>query len=231
MRMSVQAVTVATGMLNGGVIELTLVAPPKATGPAEAADESEPALEPGPGVLDALLLEVDAAARADAPATAPAFDPHAARWGLAQLTHLCESLAHRDAERDVVAQASTEVYRSGSVDGRLPSHIWSADLSLRFVYGLRNQIRGFVADDPVQSAVARLAEDWPLSGVGLLGSRAKSPAKIPKELGVDRCLRGLLIDRVIERRDVLIAQVPWVERGVIDAVGARPDWLANPETL
>jgi hypothetical protein len=177
-----------------------------------------PAPEGVPSELAEALREIDALARADAPGVAPELDLAAAAWALERVLGSCRALVERSLSADEVGALLSVPL----VGPRTAAVLWSADLTLRFLPDLCALARGVARDDPLVTALARLARDWPLSGVGVTVDGAE-PGELPEALRTDACLRGLLVDRVLAHGSAGLEAVPWIAEALGAAVGAHPE--------
>lgn len=170
-----------------------------------------------PAELEQALREVDALARREAPGEAPELDLLAAAFGLERLYSASRALKERSLSAEEVA-ALVSVPFSGS---RTAAVLWSADLALRFLPGLYELARGISREDPLVLALLQLAREWPLSSVGIaLGTAELS---LDEELCTHPTLRGLLVDRILERGSPELGAVPWIASALAAAVGAHPE--------
>lgn len=169
-----------------------------------------------PAELAEALREVDALARAEAPGAAPELDLAAAAWALERVLGACRALV----ERSLSAKEVEELVCVPLPAPRSAAVLWSADLTLRFLPDLCALARGVARDDPLVTALARLARDWPLSAAGLALGGDGAP-ELPEALRADACLRGLLVDRVLARGSVELEAVPWIAEALGAAVGAH----------
>ena len=109
----------------------------------------------------------------------------------------------------------------GRVANCEPSTIYSVDFLMRFLPSLVNNARRVDSDDPLLDTLLRLAEEWPLSSVGLEhrdGLRLCDQAL--KTIENDPSLSALYVDRIIATKDRTRIDLPWVQRRIRETAGS-----------
>jgi hypothetical protein len=153
------------------------------------------------------------------PGTPPALCLPAARYGATMLYQVCRFLVHRD----LGAEAMECAFRDPLRERPCPSVHYSVDLSLRFLPDVERLTREKAPDDPMLAEVTKLANQWPLSSVGIPGL-----ADVVVDTFVtDPCLRRLYVDRIIDSADVSRLRDNRIRDDVAAALGAHPE-LAPP---
>ncbi len=151
--------------------------------------------------------------------TPPSFDVPAARYGATMLYEACRFLAHPSLGVEDLELAFGVVPPRPSG----PSAHYSVDLSLRFLPDVHRMTRQMGAEDPLCTELSKLANQWPLSSVGIPGVTNV----VVDAFVSDRCLRRLYVDRIIRCSDLSRLQDRRVQEEVVEALGAFPE-LAPP---
>lgn len=163
----------------------------------------------------AAIAELDHLARAEVAFDPPPLVEPAAAWGLSMLYRSCQFLTCREVDAETVRRALAEP----CPEAPKPAVCYSVDLALRYLPDLMSLARGIAPDDPLVESLLGLASAWPLSSVGIKGvSNIGTAAFI-----VDRSLRQLYVDRIIERADVSRLDDPRVRESVRAALGHFPE--------
>lgn len=170
------------------------------------------------GQVVAILKQAHHLAADDAPASPPSFDEHAAIWGAEVLFWSCSRLLDRMATETDLPKRLTESEPKGD---QTCQH-WSVDLALRFLTTVIQRSERIAKDDPLGTTLAQVASRWPLSAPG-------SEVEVdPLRLALitrDECLRGVMVDRTIQRKDKQLSKHPLLRDFLLRAVGANVDWL------
>lgn len=167
-----------------------------------------------PAVL-ALIRQADQMARLDAPATAPPLDENAAHWGLSVLAWSVSLLVDR-------ANVSTwlpQVLVGQEPSAQSASHHWSVDLTLRYFGEVLLRAKSAAPDDALVPELTNIAARWPLASVGTQLSWNAERGSIILN---DPCLRRVLLDRIVLRRDKVLAEDPALQ-GYIEALARPPE--------
>jgi hypothetical protein len=165
--------------------------------------------------LDDLLTALERQYRDDLPAAPPEVRLPAARAGAVLLYRVCQFLVYRD----LGVEAIERELREGLDVPLSPSIHYSVDLALRFLPDAARLAAGRASGDPLLAAVLRLANQWPLSSVGLPGV-----GEVHVDTFIeDPCLRRLYADRIIARRDWTRTGDNRVQAEVTAALGAFPE--------
>jgi hypothetical protein len=153
------------------------------------------------------------------PGTPPSIDLPAARYGATMLYQACRFLAHPNLGIGDLECAFGVV----PPESMGPSVHYSVDLSLRFLPDVCRMTREKGAEDPLCTELSKLANQWPLSSVGIPGVTNV----VVDAFVSDRCMRRLYVDRVIRCSDLFRLQDRRVQEEVVEALGAFPE-LAPP---
>lgn len=177
-------------------------------------------LEPADGLpaegdrVDAELLAFERDRRDDLPATPPAVELAAARYGAVMLYRACQFLVFRDVDPETIQREL-----SRSIDGSVtPLTHYSVDLTLRYLPDVVRLACGESKEDPLVTELTRLAGQWPLSAVGISGAEVGDVTAIVS----DPCLLRLYVDRIIARQDLGRLGNEQVRAAAAQAIGAFP---------
>lgn len=151
----------------------------------------------------ALIRDIDAVLRDDAPQDPPPLDIQAAKWSLATLYWGCLTLVNRFDTRTHLPEPLQNTEPSGLDAG----HHWSVDIGLRFLSDLIRRASAAATEDPLTRTLLELAARWPHSSIGT--NAAWRDDRIQVILN-NPCMRHLLFDRMYQRRDLFHAQQPIV---------------------
>jgi hypothetical protein len=165
------------------------------------------------GEADGELIAFERLTRLDTAGEAPEFNIEAARWAAVIVFRACQFTVHRDVPAEIVAHDLGIPCPSP----RQPSTDYSADLTLRFLPDLLTFARSAAENDPLVASLRRLAQEWPLSSVGVADL-------VPLDLSSffdHPALRTLYVDRVLARGDAARLDNLRVKQAVEAAVGAH----------
>jgi hypothetical protein len=151
----------------------------------------------------ALIQDIDAIMRDDAPQDPPPLDVQAAMWGLATLYWGCLTLVNRFDTRTHLP----DMLQAAEPNGLLAEHHWSVDIGLRFLSDLVRRTSAAATEDPLTNTLLELGARWPHSSIGT--NAAWRDDRIQVVLN-NPCMRHLLFDRMHQRRDVFHSQQPLV---------------------
>ncbi len=140
-----------------------------------------------------VLKEIEFSYRSNLPGDPPAVSDKALLWGAATTFHASSFLAHRDAGEDVVRLALTVP----CPETPSPSVCYSVDLTFRFLPDLVRLARAVSPNDPLVEVLTSLAQQWPLSSVGIADVGLVDVTPFLD----DDCLLQLYIDRIIATKD------------------------------
>jgi hypothetical protein len=171
-------------------------------------------LSPQDQRLAAAIKEIETQWRLELAYVAPSLLVPVAIWGVEQAYRACQYLVFRETEPQVVqAGMQTPCPLPPS-----PSVCYSADLGLRLLPDLFRQAKAASPDDPLVTSIRQLAQQWPLSSVGIPDvGEVNISAFID-----DACLRRLYADRIIERADAPRLADARAAEGVREALGNYP---------
>lgn len=169
--------------------------------------------------VDRTLVDFELRYRDVLPGAPPSFDVPAARYGATMLYEACRFLAHPSLGVEDLELAF------GVVPPRpiSPAIHYSVDLSLRFLPDVHRMTRQMRAEDPLSTELMKLANQWPLSSVGIPGVTIVAVDALVS----DSCLRRLYVDRIIRSCDLSRLRETCVQEEVVVALGAFPE-LAPP---
>jgi MoxR-vWA-beta-propeller ternary system domain bpX4 len=133
----------------------------------------------------------------DYPYQAPAFDAPAAFWGAKTVYYAMQLMLHRELHTEEAATLFT--HYEGLIS---PSAILSADLTLRFLPSIINQLKLIDPEDGLIMILEELLQVWHYSGI----SYSLETSRLGFDIIVsDKCLFQSYTDRVIEYKKVLLA--------------------------
>jgi hypothetical protein len=164
-----------------------------ADGRVRVADVDSP-LDDEFGDAEQLLVDFEREYRDDLPGNPPPISLPAARYGACTLYRACQFLVYRDVDQPAIRQ----VLGRELDQPRCPSVDYSVDVTLRMLPDAVRLARAAASGDPLVEELVRLANQWPLSSVGIQEAGVGSIDTFAE----DPCLLRLYVDRVIARRDV-----------------------------
>ena len=173
--------------------------------------------------LEAIVKRNHLRARTEAAYESPELDVAAAVWSLKVLAWGCSIFVDR-------TEVNTELPKllvDQEPKGQSPAEHWSVDLGFRFLHSLIVRCRRIGPYDSLVEQLIAVGTRWPLATVGLTTEVNSSKLEL---LLSDHCLRSVLVDRVVERNDELLAQHPLLAPHIARAVGAQPNfksWSIN----
>ncbi len=144
--------------------------------------------------VDELLVACELQQRDELPSVPPELSIPAARHGAVLLYQACRFLVFREADADTVRQ---QLARPLAEPAALPAVHYSVDLTLQYLADVLRLARSAAEQDPLVDALHRLAECWPLSGVGVEQANLGDLAPIVAHAS----LRQLYVDRMLARHD------------------------------
>lgn len=160
-----------------------------------------------------LLREEYAKEALNFPGAAPPFEREAAVWAARIVFNASQLLLSREKDAQDIVELLPPY--SGTMT---PAAILSADLCLRCLPDIIEKAREINPDDPLIGLLEDLLQVWHYSGIGYF--------RLPEGGGVDivggdggDCLRLLYIDRVIERRVTVLANLPELRPGILAVMG------------
>jgi hypothetical protein len=118
----------------------------------------------------------------------------AAVWAVQLMYRAAQLLVYHEIDAAVVERDLSVTCPEASS----PAVVYSVDLAMRLLPDLVTLARAVSDDDPLTIGLMRLARQWPLSSVGILG--------VGSDFHTDAffdhpCLRRVYVDRIIDRRD------------------------------
>lgn len=138
-----------------------------------------------------ILFDRDAAIRADFGLDLPAFNSIAAEWAAVQLFQACQFLVCRDVPEATV----TATLAKTCPFARDPATDYSVDLVFDFLPDLFAIAARLEPNDPLVTSLKRLAQEWPLSSVGITLDHLPAGLSFAVHPGLMR----LYADRVTEK--------------------------------
>jgi hypothetical protein len=151
-------------------------------------------LSENPASATAALREMDQRARDELGLDAPAFAPEAALWAARLSYHLAQFTVCRDISKEQI----DAICNPPSPFAKTPDTIWSVDLTLHHLPRLFRLARHLSGGDPLVQHMERIANDWPLSSIGM--SALKNPDL--SAIHAHPALARLYADRIFAERDI-----------------------------
>lgn len=130
----------------------------------------------------------------------PAFDKEAALWGARTLYTAAQLLLYRDQPAEHIPEL-LPAYPAAIT----PAAMLSADLCLRFLPQVLDQVKRIDPDDPLIPVLENLLTTWHYSGI-----RAPLP-QLPGSLAMvfsNTSLQQLYINRIISKKAIQLAAIP-----------------------
>jgi hypothetical protein len=141
-----------------------------------------------------VLKEFESVWRLDVPGPAPQFDVAAAMWAATMLYRAAQCAVFRDIPEATLRQGLS--LKCPATSDEAARH-YSVDLSFRFLPDLMTLARRTSPEDPLLQELQSLANQWPLSSVGMKGIEPASVDAIAGHVG----LLQLYVDRIVARED------------------------------
>lgn len=140
-----------------------------------------------------MLRELDRCVRDELALDLPAFSSNVALWAARLLHQLCRSVVCRDIPEEEIKAACN----IPCPEQHGPETDWSADLTLHYLPNLFQLARHLSNADPLVTQIKKIAQEWPLSSVGMSGL---------EKPGVDSfighpALRRVYADRILAAAD------------------------------
>ena len=158
-----------------------------------------------------LLADFERLGRLEFPTDPPTFSADVALWAANVLYDACHFVVHRDDDEHHLRTALSLSCPESSNAG---TH-YSADLIFRFLPDVIRLARVASQNDPLVGELVKLANQWPLSSVGVPGLREIDDNVILS----CPCLARVYIDRMIDRNDLSRLANPRVRSLVAEALG------------
>lgn len=149
------------------------------------------------------------------PFTAPPFDLPAALWGAKTLYTFAQLVLYRKHEEAAIPGLFTAY--TGAIT---PDAIVSADLCLRFLPQLYQQVSKIDDTDIILSLMQEVLNQWHYSGIGRLTAADEKQLQVIKS---NACLQQLYADRIISRKDKTLATHPHWQLIVKGCLGIYKD--------
>jgi hypothetical protein len=145
------------------------------------------------------------------PYNPPVFDAPAALWGAKTIFLSAQLILHREtAEHEL--QNILPAYAGAIAAGA----ILSADVCLRFLPQVLYQLLRINPDDALRPILEQHLQTWHYSAIGC--PLQKNTLRFD-EILADKCLLQLYTDRVIDKKDKLLAQLPGIQKSVAASMG------------
>ena len=165
--------------------------------------------------MDEVLAAFETQYKQELPGAPPPLAREAARWAAVMLFRVCQFVAFRDlGESDM-----TEALGPACPGDDCPATHYSVDLTFRYLPDLVKLAHSASEGDPLVLRLARWADQWPLSSVGIAGVKPQGVAAV---LG-HPCLLRLYVDRIMVRRDRSRLSQACVRDGVRESLGMFPE--------
>lgn len=138
------------------------------------------------------------------PYQSPAYDSHSAVWAARTLYIFTQLVLYRKHDEKEVAGLFSPF------DGEIyPGSLLSADLCLRFLPQLRSGIKNIDIEDVILPEFDKVLQEWHYSSIGTSFEIEKADFSIILK---NDCLKQLYADRIVERKDLKLAEYPvWKE--------------------
>ena len=153
------------------------------------------------------------------PFVAPEFDAAAAIWAAKTVFYTAQFILHRN-----MSPEDFEPVFEDFKNSKTPAAILSVDLCLRFLPTMLTELRAIDSNDPLIPFLETKLKQWPYSTVGY---QIENPTADYSSLLSDDCLRQLLIDRIITRKDIDKAKAPGLTSYVKASLGDYVDVFWN----
>lgn len=136
------------------------------------------------------------------PSVAPAFEPSAALWGAKTMYFACQYLLNRSHTMKTVNTFLAAYEGTISAGAML-----SADICLRFLPQIATQTRLIDADDKLLIILENLLKIWHYSAINYRFHTENVNFNFENEaIFKDTCFFRLYIDRIMERKDIVLAK-------------------------
>ena len=142
----------------------------------------------------AAVRQMDQRSRDELGIDAPAFVPEASLWSARLAYHLAQFTVCRDIGHEQI-DATCNIPCPAA---KTPDTIWSVDLTLRHLPRLFRLARHLSGGDPLVQHMERIANDWPLSSVGMSALNDPDTSAINNHPALAR----LYADRIFAERDI-----------------------------
>ena len=159
-----------------------------------------------------LLHAEEARWRLHLPSGLPDFMPNVANQAAIQLYRAAQFLVYRDTETDFM-EAALQPLQPGP---QTPADHYSADVCFRYMHDALRLSTAASENDPLNEVIRRAVKDWPLSAVGLGIEHQRD--HIPFD---NKALRLMYLERVLERRDMNIMNLPSVRKALQELAGVN----------
>jgi MoxR-vWA-beta-propeller ternary system domain bpX4 len=165
--------------------------------------------------VDEVLVNAEKVAAGNLAGTSPDFDLTSARWAAKFFYGACHFLVCRDVNPETIEA----FFKEPCPGPHSPQTNYSVDLVFRYLPDLVGMTRAIASGDPLLQQLLKLAQEWPLSSVGISGIEAVVITAFIEHSG----LRQLYVDRIIARADVSRLGDPQIDVGVREALGDYPE--------
>jgi hypothetical protein len=145
------------------------------------------------------------------PYTVPQFDAKAALWAAKTVYFGAQLFLHREHK---IEELKTILPKYEGT--RNASAILSADICLRFLPQINEELKIVDADDPVVGIFSNYLQQFHYSAIGF---DVKCDEINTAIIFSDDCLQQLYLDRVVERKDILLAGVPEIKAALLNGFG------------
>lgn len=159
------------------------------------------------------------------PNTAPTFDAKAALWAAKITYYLSQFFLFREDTAKDIPQLLPPY--SGIID---EASLLSADLCLRFVPEILRQLHHVDAEDPIITHVNNILSKFHYSTIGYRTDLTAIDFEI---IFATPCLSILYLDRIVEKKDAFLVEIPIINQKLHLHLGAHKDnfWREINEIL
>lgn len=153
------------------------------------------------------------------PYSAPNFHPKAALWAAKTTYFAAQLILYRDNQPEELNDLLPQF--TGDIS---PEAFLSADLCLRFLPSILNKLKIIDPEDPLIDILEQHLTQWHYSAVGYpLDYSIIDFSDIEK----NPCLYQLYIDRIIERKAHVLADLTYFQKGIQSSLGWHSNTLWN----
>lgn len=145
------------------------------------------------------------------PYTAPQFDAKAALWAAKTVYFAAQLFLYREHKIEELKTILPKYEGAMSASAML-----SADCCLRFLPQINEELKIVDADDPVVGIFSDYLQQFHYSAIGFDVNCDEINLAI---VFSDACLQQLYLDRIVERKDILLAGVPEIKTALLSGFG------------
>jgi hypothetical protein len=145
------------------------------------------------------------------PYAAPQFNAKAALWAAKTVYFAAQLFLYREHKIEELKTILPKY--EGTMNA---SAMLSADICLRFLPQINDELRIVDADDPVVGIFSDYLLQFHYSAIGFDVKRDEINATT---IFSDDCLQQLYLDRIVERKDILLAGIPEIKAALLNGFG------------